>query len=40
MFNINAVIEVLPLLLKGFGGVFVVIVLVWLSIAGLGKICK
>lgn len=38
--NVQALIDVLPLAAKGLSGVFLVIVLVWLSIATLTKFCK
>ncbi len=38
--NVQALIDVLPLAVKGLGGVFLVIVLVWLSIATLTRFCK
>ncbi len=38
--NIQALIDVLPLAGKGLGGVFLVIILVWLSIAALTRFCK
>lgn len=38
--NVQALIDVLPLAGKGLGGVFLVIVLVWLSIATLTRFCK
>lgn len=38
--NVQALIGVLPLIGKGLGGVFLVIILVWLSIAALIKFCK
>lgn len=38
--NVQALIDVLPLAGKGLGGVFLVIVLVWLSIAMLTRFVK
>lgn len=40
MLNFSALIDVLPLMAKGLGGVFSVIVLIWISIAALTKFCK
>lgn len=40
MLNISALISTLPLIITGIGGVFAVIILVWLSIAALTKFCK
>lgn len=38
--NVQALVDVLPLAGKGIGGVFFVILLVWLSIVALTKCCK
>ncbi len=38
--NVQALLDVLPLAGKGLGGVFLVILLVWLSILALTKCCK
>lgn len=38
--NVQALIDVLPLAGKGIGGVFLVIIMVWLSISILTKFCK
>lgn len=38
--NVQALIDVLPLAGKGIGGVFLVIVLIWLSITMLTRSCK
>ena len=38
--NFPALISTLPLMATGLGGVFVVIILVWLAIAALTKFCK
>lgn len=40
MINVQALIDVLPLAAKGISGVFLVIILVWLSIVTLIKFCK
>lgn len=40
MLNFSALISTLPLMAAGIGGVFAVIILVWLSIAALTKFCK
>lgn len=38
--NLQALINVLPLMGKGLGGVFLVIILVWISISVLTKLFK
>lgn len=40
MLNFSALIGVIPLIAAGLGGVFAVIILVWLSIAALTRFCK
>lgn len=40
MLNFSALLSTLPLMAAGLGGVFVVIILVWLAIAALTKFCK
>ncbi len=38
--NIPALISTFPIMLQGMGGVFAVIIMVWISIVLLTKICK
>lgn len=40
MLNFSALISVLPIMAAGIGGVFAVIIMIWLSIAALTKFCK
>ena len=42
MFGLNfpALVSTLPIMLQGMGGVFAVIIMVWLAIALLTKCCK
>ena len=38
--NVPALISTLPIMLQGMGGVFAVIIMVWISIVLLTKLCK
>lgn len=40
MLNFAAFLESLPIMVKGMGGIFVVIALIYLTVAGLNRITK
>ena len=40
MLNVSGLVSTFPIMLSGMGGVFAVIILIWLSIVALTKISK
>ena len=40
MLNVSGLVSTFPIMLSGMGGVFAVIIMVWLAIAALTKFCK